>query len=53
MQITAPAAAAAANLDASVILFLFAFVALKVFKLSPILILVISGTFGAIFYGFA
>ncbi len=37
----------------SVILFLFAFVALKVFKLSPILILVICGTFGAIFYGFA
>ncbi len=37
----------------SVALFLFAFIALRVFKLGPILILLICGLFGAVFYGFA
>ncbi|MBR5334799.1 MAG: chromate transporter [Bacteroidaceae bacterium] len=35
----------------SVALFLFAFVALRVFKLGPILILVICGTIGGVVYG--
>lgn len=35
----------------SVVLFLFAFVAIRRFKLSPILVLVVSGAFGALFYG--
>ena len=35
----------------SVALFVAAFVAMKFFKVSPILILLLSGAFGAIFYG--
>lgn len=35
----------------SVVLFLFAFVAIRRFKLSPILVLIVSGAFGALFYG--
>lgn len=35
----------------SVTLFLFAFVAIRRFKLSPILVLIVSGAFGALFYG--
>ena len=34
----------------SVALFLFSFVAVKRFRISPILVLVISGAFGAFFY---
>ena len=35
----------------SVALFVAAFVAMKFFKVSPILILVLAGTFGGVFYG--
>ena len=35
----------------SVLIFVAAFVAMKFYKISPILILVIAGAFGAVFYG--
>ena len=35
----------------SVVLFVVAFVAMKFFKVSPILILILAGAFGALFYG--
>jgi chromate transporter len=35
----------------STVLFLTAFVAMKFFKINPILILVLAGAFGGIFYG--
>ena len=35
----------------SVALFVAAFVAMKFFKVSPILILVLAGVFGGVFYG--
>ena len=40
-----------AMLSALVVLFVVAFVAMKFFKVSPILLLLLAGIFGGVFYG--